>query len=228
MLCGGAYMLLVGRHLIPERVQAESLTEGFHLNRYLGEVVVLEGSPLVGNTLVEAQLGERYDLEVLGHVRDKVMRSVPGGYHTLQEGDILLVKAPAAALVQLRDTAGIAVRPGRRPGDTALRSADSALMEAVITPNSDLDGRSLKGVDFRNRFGATALAVRRHGEDIREKIGHVRLTVGDELLILAPRSSLERRRGAGGDAIHTPRVPYRSRVHFGMHVVVDEYGGTLG
>jgi len=194
LVCGGGYLMVFGRHLIRERVQPESLTEGFHLNRYLGEVIVLEGSPLTGKTLVEAELGERFDLEVLGHVRDKVMRSVPGGFHTLEEGDILLVKAPAAALVRLRESAGIAVRLGQRPGDTQLRSADSALIEAVVTPNSDLDGRTLKGVDFRNRFGATALAIRRHGEDIREKIGHVRLTVGDELLILAPRMKLERLR----------------------------------
>jgi di/tricarboxylate transporter len=193
VICG-AYLLLVGRHFIPERLHAESLTEGFHLNRYLGEVVVLPDSPLIGHTLIEASLGERYDLEVLGHVRDKVMRPVPTGTEILVEGDILLVKAPAAALIQLRDKAGLAVRPGRRPGDADLRSGDSALVEGVITPNSDLEGRSLKRVDFRNRFGATALAIRRHGEDIREKIGHIRLRVGDELLILAPRRSLERLR----------------------------------
>jgi len=190
---GAAYLLLIGRHLIPERIQVQSLTEGFHLNLYLSEVVVLPGSPLIGKGVIEAQLGQRFDLEVLGHVRDKVMRTLRGD-DALVEGDILLVKARAAALVQLRESAGIAVRPGRHPGDADLRSADSALIEAVIAPGSDLDGRTLKGVDFRNRFGATALAIRRHGEDIREKIGHIRLHVGDELLILAPRRNLERLR----------------------------------
>jgi len=193
----GVYLLFVGRHFIPERVKPESLTEGFHLNRYLSEVIVLEGSPLLGNSIVEAQLGEKYDLEVLGHVRNSVMRSIPDTHGTLIVGDILLVKAPAAALLALRDTAGIAIRPGRKPGDADLRSIDSALVEAVITPNSDLDGRTLKGVDFRNRFGATALAIRRHGEDIREKIGHVRLQVGDELLVLAPSRNLPRLRREG-------------------------------
>jgi di/tricarboxylate transporter len=193
LIAGFAYLLLVGRRSIPQRVKAESLTEGFHLNRYLSEVIVLPGSPLIDLGVHEAQLGQKYDLEVLGHVRDKVMRGIPG-YSTLHEGDILLIKAPAAALVQLRDTAGIAVRQGRRPGDADLRSSDSALVEAVVTPNSDLEGRTLKRVDFRNRFGATALAIRRHGEDIREKIGHVRLRVGDELLILAARRHLERLR----------------------------------
>ena len=193
VICG-AYLLLGGRRLIPERVKPESLTEGFHLNRYLSEVEVVAGSPLIGLSIVEAELGEKYDLEVLGHVRDSVTRSTPDSHGALVEGDILLVKAAAAALVQLRDAAGIAVRRGRHPGDADLRSSDSALVEAVVTTNSDLDGRTLKGVDFRNRFGATALAVRRHGEDIREKVGHVRLQVGDELLVLVPRRNVPRLR----------------------------------
>jgi len=193
----GTYLLLVGRRFIPERIHAESLTEGFNLNRYLGEVVVVEGSPLIGQTIVEAGLGEKYDLEVLGHVRASVMHSVPDTHGPLAQGDILLVKAAAPALLQLRERAGIMVRKGRSPGDADLRSDESALVEAVVAPNSVLDGRTLKGVDFRNRFGATALAVRRHGEDILEKVGHVRLQVGDELLVSAPRRNLGRLRREG-------------------------------
>jgi len=52
----------------------------------------------------------------------------------------------------------------------------------------------LKGVNFRQRYGAATLAIRRHGEDIREKIGKVRLHLGDEMLILAPRKNLDRLR----------------------------------
>jgi di/tricarboxylate transporter len=192
LAAGTVYLLVFGRKLLPERVQAESLTAGFHLNRYLSEVVVLPGSSLVGKSLLEAKLGERYDLEVLALIRPNGDRLVPGEVDRLHEGDLLLIKAAAAALVQLRDRAGIGIKPGRHPDDADLRSADSVLMEAVIAPNSPLEGRTMKGVDFRHRYGATALAIRRHGEDIQEKIGRVRLRLGDEMLILAPRLNLER------------------------------------
>ena len=176
LLAGSAYLLLVGRRLIPRRIPPESLTQGFHLNVYLSEVIVLADSPLMGSSVVEARLGERYDLEVLGHVRNKVMRSVPDGYSTLMEG-----RHPAGqgaggrTRASPRHRRGRRPRPGRNPGTADLRSTDSALVEAVIKPNSDLEGRTLKGIDFRNTFGATALAIRRHGEDIREKIGKLRL-----------------------------------------------------
>jgi len=186
----GAFMMIVGRRIIPERIQADSLTEGFHLNHYLSEVRVLPESPLIGQTVVEAQIGEKYGLEVLGHVRNKVMRNVMTGYGPLEASDILLIKAPAAALMRLSKRAGIEVRPGHQPGDADLRSGDTVLLEAVISTNSELEGRSLKAVDFRNNYGATALAIRRGGADLLEKIGHVRLRLGDELLIQAPRANL--------------------------------------
>jgi len=194
LLVGVVYLVTIGQRLTPERVQADSLTQGFQLNLYLSEVIVLAGSPLVGKTLHEASIGERFDLEVLGQVRDKKLFSISAGIGALREDDILLVKASANALVKLRDTAGLAVRQGRRPGEADLRSGDSALIEVVVTPNSELEGRSLKSINFRNRYGATTLAIRRHGEEIREKIGHVRLRIGDELLVVAQSRNLERLR----------------------------------
>jgi len=190
---GAAYMLIVGRHFIPERIPPESPTQGFSLNRYLSEVLVLDDSPLIGHSLVEAKLGERLELEVIGHTRDKRLRTVPDGYASLRAGDILLVKAEADTLLRLSPTTGLAVKPGRHPDAGSLTSGNSVLLEAVITPNSLLDDRTLKGVNFRQRFGATTLAVRR-GEDVREKIGRMRLRVGDELLIVAPRRNLDRLR----------------------------------
>jgi di/tricarboxylate transporter len=202
----------VGRHFIPERIEAESPTQGFMVNRYLGEVIVLEDSSLIGQSLVEAKLGERYNLEVVGHTRDKLMRPVPDGYASLRAGDILLVKSSADALVRLSPSTGLTAKAGRHPDVASLTSANSVLLEAVITPNSDLDGRTLKGINFRQRFGATTLAIRR-GEDIRQKIGLMRLRVGDELLIVAPRRNLERLREEASFVVLQEReVPVLNRV----------------
>jgi len=190
----GFYLVVIGRRTVPVRVQAESLTEGHHLNRYLTEIEVLDESPLIGKTVVEAELGAHYGLEVLGHIRDKVMRGAGEGYGEMRAGDILLVQAAASTLVRLRDRAGVSVRPRKKHDDSDLSSADQVLFEAVITSHSELEARTLKEVDFRNTFGATALAIRRGGQDILEKIGHIRLRLGDELLVLAPRTSFSKLR----------------------------------
>ncbi len=193
---GAVYLVLVGRRLLPRRVRPESLTTGYHLEPYLTEVVVLPESPLVGSALGEARLAERHDLQVLALIRGgKVRPGVPDEDEVLREADVLLVEGSAAALLSIRDAMGFAVRPGRHPDDADLRSSDSALVEAVVLPNSPLESRTLKAIDFRHRYGATVLAIRRRGEDIRGKIGHLRLAAGDEMLLLVPRRDLDRLRG---------------------------------
>lgn len=191
---GAVFLIVAGGRMVPDRVTPDSLTGGYRLNPYLSEVVILPGSPLIGRTLREARLGERHDLEVLGLYRNKRMLGIPGEDTRLAEGDILIVKVPASALVQLRDSMGIAAKHGRHPDDADLHSADSVLIEVVVSPNSALEGQTLKSIDFRRRYGATALAVRRHGEDIGDKVGRIRLAFGDELLILARRATLDRLR----------------------------------
>ena len=188
---GVVYLLLVGRHLVPERVKAQPLTTAHHLERYLTELVVREDSPLAGTTLAEADLGERHQIEVLGVVGPTgEMEVVMEGTHRLAPGEVLVVKAPATALLDLHERTGLDVRPGQHPDTADLRSLESALVEVVVLPGSALEGATLKEADFQHRYDATALAIRRRGEELLEKIGRVRLWAGDELLVLARRSEL--------------------------------------
>jgi di/tricarboxylate transporter len=66
------------------------------------------------------------------------------------------------------------------------------LAEAIIAPGAPLIGRSLKEADFRHQHGVFALAIRKHGETIRERIGNVRLDAGDTLLIQGRRDFVQK------------------------------------
>ena len=165
----------------------------FPVNRYLSEVIVtLEDSSTRRQVARRGPVWESVsNWRSIGQTRDKrVPTACPDGYgRLLHAGDILLVKASGrltraswkAIRRDLNGQTGHAPRRGQ-PDLGELRPDRGGHR----TANSDLDGRTLKGVNFRQRFGATTLAVRR-GEDIREKIGRMRLRVGDELLIAAPR-----------------------------------------
>jgi di/tricarboxylate transporter len=60
-------------------------------------------------------------------------------------------------------------------------------VEAIIAPNSLLEGRTLKESDFRFRFGGTVLAIRHRGKVMHEKISGTQLLPGDALLIQIPK-----------------------------------------
>jgi di/tricarboxylate transporter len=190
----GVFIVVASRWLLPERVAAESFTEDYHLRPFLSEVLIPEGSVLAGASLAEARLAERYDLEVLDIFRGDRRLDLPGPEVRLREHDVLIVKASARALARLRDDTGLAMRHGRHPDDAELGAADSVLVEVLVPANSRLEGRTLKQVDFRRRYGAVVLAVRHHGADLVEKVAHVRLALGDEMLVLARTDSLERLR----------------------------------
>ena len=65
---GIAYMLLVGRWLLPNR-RGVQLTENYQLGDYITELRVLADSPLVGLTLQKSKLGQAKDVTVLEILR---------------------------------------------------------------------------------------------------------------------------------------------------------------
>jgi len=65
---------------------------------------------------------------------------------------------------------------------------DRILVEAVLALNSPLAGQTVKQCHFRTRFNAAIIAVHRHGQHVRQRIGDVVLTPGDVLLMEAHRS----------------------------------------
>lgn len=195
-LTGALYLLLVGRRLLPER-RTEEITEKYHVKEYLTEVVVLEDSPLVGQTLLESKLSEQFDIQVLEILRDGQKLSPPLADWVLQPGDVLFIRARRDQLLKIKDAEGLALAPEVRHGPGASppgrgRSEEVALLEVVIGPNSELLGGTLETTNFRNRYGCTVIAMWKHGVLLRERLGRVRLDFGDTLLLQGERRALER------------------------------------
>jgi len=212
---GALYLLLVGRWLLPER-PSEEITEKYHVKEYLTEVVVTEGSPLVGKTLIESKLSEQFDIQVLEIIRDGQRLSPPLGDRVLRVGDILFIRANTEELLKIKDAEGLAIEPEARWAEEDLKKGEVGLLEVVIGPNSDLIGGTLQTTNFRNRYSCTVIAMRKHGALIRERLGRVRLEFGDTLLLQGERSALEQIKREPGfivteevqlEAFRTEKIP---------------------
>ncbi|HEX4954296.1 MAG TPA: SLC13 family permease [Thermoanaerobaculia bacterium] len=191
-ILGLVYLIFLSERLLPSRGEAE-LGEQYHIGDFLTELVVLPTSPLVGQSLAEAGLGQRYDLNLLAVERSGSW-TTPEPEDRLEAGDQLLVEGKVETLLRLGETAGLAIRRG--PGEP-LRAAlpggdENKLVEALVLPRSKLVGRTLKEIGFRQRFGAGVVALNRHGEAVMEKLARIPLQVGDVLLVFGPEDELER------------------------------------
>jgi len=192
---GTVYLLTVGRWLVPGRIPVEEdLTDEFEIGEYLTEVVVREDSPIVGQTVGEALAGTDLDVDVVQLVRSERTFLEPLDPKTVRAGDVFAVRTDRDTLVELMELDGLDLVPDVEVDDAELERASDAqnLVEVVVAPGSSLVGETLASTNFRQRYDATVLALRRGREVIRQRMDRVRLKVGDTLLVQATADSVER------------------------------------
>ncbi|MCB1552905.1 MAG: SLC13 family permease [Xanthomonadales bacterium] len=181
MAVGFAYVLLFGRHLLPEHRQAE-LTQTYELGKYITELRVMPQSPLIGQTVAGAKLFEQYGTFVMELIRGDDHVWSPRA-QSLQEGDVLLVRGEWGRILELREEAKLALQPEFVLRDAQLNEADKVLAEAMVAPGSRFIGHTLSELDFHWHYNATVLAVHRRGQIVRARLSDIQLHVGDVLLM---------------------------------------------
>jgi di/tricarboxylate transporter len=87
---------------------------------------------------------------------------------------------------------GLSLRSELKYEEEDLADGEKVLAEGILAPRSTLVGLTLRQADFRNKFGVFVLAIRKHGELIRDNLGLIKLGPGDSLLLQGRRGFVER------------------------------------
>ncbi len=189
---GLVYLIVFARRILPDRAAAADLTSKYKVGEFFTMVVVDKKSSLVLRTPAESRINQRYDVTILEIIRGDERLWTGIRNIKLQENDELLVRGSIHDILEMGSVEGLTIRSQLKYADTELTRDDVMLAEAIIAPSAPLIGRSLKETDFRHQHGVFALAIRKHGETIRERIGNVRLAAGDTLLIQGRRDFVEK------------------------------------
>ncbi len=180
---GSAYMLLIGIRIIPDYGTEKDLIEGFDLQEYIAEVVLLDNAPSVGHSIKDAPIVKDIDLAIIGVQRGDVVISMPPANFVLRAGDILRVRCNLEKFKQIQDRAGVLFKSQFKWSAKEVESEAVKLVEAVVPLGSVVAGKSLDDLKFHERFGATVLAIRHRGKLLREKIADVKISAGDAMLL---------------------------------------------
>lgn len=191
---GITYMMLIGKRLLPD-YKDESLTEEYAMREYLSEIIVMPDSRMIGQRIFASDLSKS-DFRILEVVRDKE-KFLPTPRTKIEAGDVLLVEGKVEELMKVKETAGIEIHAEVKLGDLDLQTDDFKIAELLIPAQSELIGQTVKEVNFRARYDLSVLAIYRHGQSLREKIGRIRLRLGDLLLVQGPPEKLEAVRRTG-------------------------------
>lgn len=178
---GIAYVLFFGQRMIPER---ESVTKKFPdiQRKYIVEARIKDGSHLIGRTIAESGLRKLKDLYLFEILRGDITITAVPEDTILVEEDILLFLGNTDSIADF-----VNERNGMEIPSVGMfaRKKNTEVIEIVISHNSKLNNKSLKSVNFRAQYDATAIAVHRNGETLAGKLNNIVLKSGDALLLLA-------------------------------------------
>ena len=185
-LAGYAYHWLVAPRLLPNR---KLDLDNPSPRLFVGQLVLEEGSPVIGGTVQDAHAVARDTMKIL-RIRRGDLAIVPNQDETLRAGDRLRVQDTAAHLTAYAQALGATLYSG----DSADHAVDDqSVAEIAVVQGSLLDRTSLGAIHFRERYQLVVLALHRQGRDVPspfEEIGDVVLRQGDVLLVQGERKQL--------------------------------------
>jgi di/tricarboxylate transporter len=198
------YMLFVGRHLLraDESVgrpgQRErsifELWDDYRGDRDPSSLRLRAGSSLIGQSILDSGIEQSFGLSLLGIVRSNGRHQerliTPNRDTVLMLDDVLVVLGGPDALDRI----------GREPGVERFTQPaterqkwlwDMGAATLLIHPDSQLIGKSLRDVAFRDRFNLEVVGLRRGGEAVVD-FPNEQLAVADSLLVTGPWKSIQR------------------------------------
>lgn len=198
LVAGTLYMLLAGIRLIPARRGKADLETDYGMGEYVAEIVLRPEAKSVGKTVADSPLVEEVGVEILDVIRGKKKLSLPPSRMTLKAGDVLRVVGDVEQIRTLQEREGIRLRPRKRKTALSMDPDEFKLIEAVIAPDSDLEGKTLKELRFKETYGALAVAIRHRGKVRHTKLSSTRLQAGDVLLLTARKDRVDDLKGREG------------------------------
>jgi len=208
LIISTAFVVMFAPKLLPHRkTLAQDLSEG-GFSEYVVEGTVAEGSIAVGKTLLEAGLGPRTGVRVLEVIREKEPLFEPLDTLRLRAGDRLVIAAAPGAVADVLARQDIRLDVEQTASGRQMIAHEGHLAEAIVGPLSELAGRSLRDLNFRQRFGLIVLAIHRRGTNLSRGFETVALQPGDTLLLLGEEASIGQLKGTNELLLlDRPRVP---------------------
>ncbi len=188
---GIIFIILIGWRLIPKgRLKSQAMEDVFHIQDYVTEVRIQEESPLVGKQFHEIESIAEGEYIILGIIRNHTKHLKIPVHMELKANDIFIIEAASDDLEKLVDDCKLELVGNKDISAETLQSKNIGLVEVVVTPGSQVEGRTPNRMRLRTRYQINLLAISRQGEPFNQRLKNVRLKAGDVLLLQGDADTL--------------------------------------
>ena len=188
---GTVYNIIVARWFIPSRAIVSSLTQKYHISKYVTEYKVHKNSSLIGSAFKSIKKEIDYSIGIVKILRSGESIKNPESAKILED-DVLIVNINAGNILKFKSQFNLLILPDVKMSQEELEGDNHILVEAIITHHSSLIGKTLSESNFRSIFSSFVLAVKRQTELLRNKVSNIKLKFSDTLLIMIPREKLHK------------------------------------
>ena len=192
-IVGLIFMLTIGYRLLPEHLGAKQQISQ-ETKEFLAEAVIEEDFEFTGSTVTE--VGQEifdgiYIIEILRNEK----RVFPiNGMTEIKEGDHIIFSGSLNTIAKIQKAKSVSVKTGTELTLDDLKNEDNVLVETVVSHNSSLLNRTLKQVNFKNRYNAGVIAIHRNNQRIKSRVGDIVLKTGDTLLLIADQNFIDKQK----------------------------------
>jgi di/tricarboxylate transporter len=197
---GILFMVLVGRRLLPDRdpvwgngraERPEELVALYNLRERWHRVRISDSSRLNNLSLTDACLSCEFGIIVLGLERAGRIYGTIRSDERLTAGDVLLLQGHDHDVAAAATDWGAEYLHDEQP---AWALSDLAVAEATLAPRSNLEGKTIAEIQFRQRYSLEVLGIWRGDRAFRSHLAGVRLQIGDAILLQGPGRPLDQLR----------------------------------
>jgi di/tricarboxylate transporter len=214
---GIAYLVVIGRHLLPERQSmSEFLSGRTDTARFFTEVAIPEGSALIGRKLDDVAMFRRKGSRVIDVLRGDTSLRWDMKAVELEAGDRVILRTQISEVLGLKDNKDVTQVDSADPAQDGedrsvdrLSSVATTTVEVLISPECKMVGRALGAMRLRRRYGVYPLAVHRRNQNIGVNFENLVVRVGDTLLLEGTMDDIQRLSqdmNLGGVSVTTERA----------------------
>ncbi|HKK88179.1 MAG TPA: SLC13 family permease, partial [Saprospiraceae bacterium] len=182
---GLAYLLLMGRRIIPERLSSDEFKEQEGAEEFTAEATVQQKS--VGKKIEQVFSEKKIDVKKLK--REEKQIDKPRLNRKLQKDDILVVTGPLEKIRELVSKKDIQLSALAQ--NKSFPEEPTHLLEIVLLPNSSLVGEKLRENNFLRDTRARIIGIRQRGNKKFHELENIKLKAGDILVLLTNESGYQ-------------------------------------